>query len=225
MRFFCLAFVALMVGTPALAQDADRSVEDGGVKVDGWKARIDRRPISQGGSITDSRFSAEGDAFRLSIGPAGEFWNDANVASGNYEVKATFKEHAMTAAHPHPYGIFIGGSDLDSDTEMLLYCIVYGNGDFVIKTFHGSNVTTLVDRGPHDAVNKVDDNGEVTNEIGWRVHEGTASCVVNGTEVSSLEQADVVGADKIASLDGIYGIRVAGAIELTVSGLGMNRHQ
>ena len=67
MRFFCLAFVALMVGTPAMAQDADRSVEDGGVKVDGWKARIDRRPIRQGMSTTDSKFSAEGDAFRLSI--------------------------------------------------------------------------------------------------------------------------------------------------------------
>ncbi len=224
MRFFCLAFVALMAGTPAMAQDADRSVEDGGVKVDGWEARIDRRPIREGMSIADSRFSAEGDAFRLSIGPAGQFWNDANVASGDYEVKATFKEHAMATSHPHPYGIFIGGSDLDSDTEMLLYCIVYGNGDFVIKTFHGSNVTTLVARGPHDAVNKADEAGEVTNEVGWRVHDGTASCVVNGTEVSSLAQADVVGADKIESLDGVYGIRVSHNLELTVSGFGMTQN-
>ncbi len=224
MRFFCLAFVALMVGTPALAQDADRSVEDGGVKVDGWKARIDRRPIRQGMSVTDSRFSAEGDAFRLSIGPAGLFWNDANVASGDYEVNATFKEHAMATSHPHPAGIFIGGSGLDSDTEMLLYCIVYGNGDFVIKTFHGSTVTTLVKRGPHDAVHKANADGEVTNQVGWRVHDGTASCVVNGTEVSSLAQADVVGADKIESLNGIYGIRVSHNLELTVSGFGMTRN-
>ncbi|GMR13798.1 MAG: hypothetical protein BMS9Abin29_2016 [Gemmatimonadota bacterium] len=224
MRFICLAFVALMVGTPAMAQDADRSAEDGGVMVDGWKARIDRRPISQGKSVTDSKFGMEGDDFRLSIGPSGEFWNDANVASGDYEVKATFQEHAMRDAHPHPYGIFIGGSDLDSDTEMLLYCIVYANGDFVIKTFHGANVTTLVPRGPHDAVNKSDASGEASNEIGWRVRGGTASCVVNGTEVASLQQADVVGADKIESLDGVYGIRVGGEIELTVSGFGMTQN-
>ncbi len=224
MRFLCLAFVALMVGTPAMAQDADRSVEDGGVKVDGWKARIDRRPIRQGMSITDSRFSAEGDAFRLSIGPAGLFWNDANVASGDYEVNATFKEHAMATSHPHPAGIFIGGSGLDSDTEMLLYCIVYGNGDFVIKTFHGSTVTTLVKRGPHDAVHMANADGEVTNTVGWRVHDGTASCVVNGTEVSSLAQADVVGADKIESLNGIYGIRVSHNLELTVSGFGITQN-
>lgn len=221
MRFICLAFVALVLGTPAMAQDADRSVEDGGVKVDGWKARIDRRPIRQGLSVNDSKFAAEGDAFRLSVGPAGAFWNDANVASGNYEVKATFEEHAMRTSHPHPYGIFIGGSDLDSDTEMLMYCIVYGNGDFVIKTFHGSNVTTLVDRGPHDAVHKANADGEATNEVGWRVHDGTASCVVNGTEVASLAQADVTGRDKIESLDGIYGIRVSHNLELTVSGFRM----
>ena len=221
MRFISLAFVALMVGTPAMAQDADRSVEDGGVKVDGWKARIDRRPIRQGLSITDSRFSAEGDAFRLSIGPAGDFWNDANVASGDYEVKATFQEHAMATSHPHPYGIFIGGSDLDTDTEMLLYCIVYGNGDFVIKTFHGSDVTTLVARGPHDAVNKANEAGEATNEVGWRVQDGMASCLVNGTEVSSLAAADVVGSDTIESLNGIYGLRVSHKHEVTGSGFGL----
>ena len=102
MRFISLAFVALMVATPAMAQDSDRSVEDGGVKVDGWKARIDRRPIRQGMSITDSRFAREGNAFRLSIGPAGDFWNDSNVARGDYEVKATFQEHAMATSHPHP---------------------------------------------------------------------------------------------------------------------------
>ena len=218
-RFICLAFAVLFAATPAIAQDADRSVEDGGVKVDGWEGRIDRRPIRQGMSITDSRFAAEGNAFRLSIGPAAVFWNNANVASGDYEVQASFKEHAMRASHPHPYGIFIGGANLQSETEELLYCIVYGNGDFVIKTFHGSDVTTLVDRGPHDAVHKANAEGESNNEVGWRVNDGTATCLVNGMEVASLSQ-DEVG----ASLDGIYGIRVSHNIELTVSGFGMARH-
>lgn len=51
-----------------------------------------------------------------------------------------------------------------------------------------------------------------------------ASCVVNGTEVSSLAQADVVGSDKIESLDGIYGMRVSHNLELTVSGFGVTQH-
>ncbi|MFM8910222.1 MAG: hypothetical protein ACKOH8_06575, partial [Gemmatimonadota bacterium] len=44
---------------PALAaQDADRSVKDGGIKVAGWKGRVDRRPLQQGKTINDSRFVA-----------------------------------------------------------------------------------------------------------------------------------------------------------------------
>ena len=222
MRLAALVLASSMVVTIAQAQDADRSVADGGIKVDGWHGRIDRRPMGQGKTIDDSRFTAVSGGFRLSVGPAGNFWNDAYVASGDYEVKATFKEHQMASSHPHSYGIFIGGADLESDTETLLYCIVYGTGEYSVKTFHGSNVTKLVDRESHSALNKADANGESTNEIGWRVHGGEASCVVNGTVVKTFSSDEVVGTDKISSMDGTYGIRVSHNLELTVSGLTMN---
>jgi len=223
-RFVALVLAASLSATVAVAQDADRSVADGGIKVDGWKGRVDRRPLSQGKTVMDSKFSAVDGGFRLSVGPAGNFWNDANVASGDYEVTATFKEHKMESSHPHSYGIFIGGADLESDTETLLYCIVYGNGTYSVKTFHGSNVTTIVNREAHSALRSADANGESTNEIGWRVHGGTAACVVNGTEVKSFARSEIVGADKLVSTDGVYGIRVSHNLELTVSGLRMARH-
>lgn len=221
MRVVVLALAASFVAGAAAAQDADRSVKDGGIKVSGWKGRVDRRPLSQGKTIADSRFVAEGDGFRLSVGPAGNFWNDANVASGDYEVKATFKEHKMAASHPHSYGIFIGGANLESDTETLLYCIVYGNGTYSVKTFHGANVTTLVNREAHDALHKADENGESTNEIGWRVDGDKASCVVNGTAVKTFEKSEIVGPEKLKSTDGVYGLRVSHNLELTVTGLKM----
>jgi anthranilate/para-aminobenzoate synthase component I len=56
-------------------------------------------------------------------------------------------------------------------------------------------------------------------DLWWRVKGGKASCVVNGTEVKTLEKAELVGADKLDALDGIYGIRVSHNLELTVSGL------
>ncbi len=222
MRVVALALVASFAASAAAAQDADRSVEDGGIKVSGWKGRIDRRPMSQGKTISDSKFAKEGDGFRLSVGPAGNFWNDAHVASGDYEVKATFKEHKMAASHPHSYGMFIGGANLESDTETLLYCIVYGNGTYSVKTFHGANVSTLVNKEAHDALNTADENGESTNEIGWRVQGGKASCVVNGTEVKSFDRAEIVGPDKLVSTDGVYGLRVSHNLELTVMGLKMS---
>ena len=156
MKIALLMFAASLAATSAAAQDADRSVDGGGIKVEGWKGRVDRRPASQGKTIADSKFGGAPGALRLSVGPAGIYWNPTNTATGDYQVKATFKEHKMGATHPHSYGIFIGGADLESDTETLLYCIAYGNGTYSIKTFHGANVVTVVDRAGHEALRKAE---------------------------------------------------------------------
>jgi len=213
--------IAAPVITPVMAQDADRSAA-GGIKVDGWKGRVDRRAASRGMTVENSHLRMEGNNLRLSVGPAGNFWNPAHVARGNYEVSATFREHKMAASHPHSYGIFIGGAELEGQAESLMYCIAYGNGTYSIKTFRGENVQTLVDRAATPALRQADaTTGESTNQIGWRVANGRASCVINGTVVHTLESAQVVGADKLRSLDGGYGLRVSHNLELTVSGLTM----
>lgn len=219
MRTLLALAATLVVALPVAAQDADRTVAGGGISVDGWRGRVDRRPASQGRTVADSKFGMENGALRLSVGPAGNFWNPAHTVRGNYEVKATFKEHKMAASHPHSYGIFIGGADLESDTETLMYCIAYGTGTYSVKTFHGANVVTLVDRAATTALRAADANGESTNEIGWRVADGRASCVINGTVVRTFERAEVVAADKLKSTDGVYGLRVSHNLELTVSGL------
>lgn len=223
MRILALAVMATLVAGTAMAQDADRTVADGGIKVAGWKGRVDRRPMSQGKTIADSRMVAEGANLRLSVGPAGNFWNPTHTASGDYDVKATFKEHKMAADHPHSYGIFIGGANLESDMETLAYCITYGTGTFSVKTFHGAKVTTLINMEANPAIHKADANGESTNEIGWRVRGNTASCMVNGTAVHTFQKSELIGADKLTSTDGNYGIRVSHNLELTVSGLAMTK--
>jgi opacity protein-like surface antigen len=219
-RLTALALAAAFVTTTAVAQDADRSVADGGIKVSGWQGRVDRRPASQGKTVADSKFSAIDGGFRLSVGPAGNFWNPAHTASGDYTVKATFKEHKMATSHPHSYGIFIGGTDLTSDTEKLLYCIAYGDGTYAVKTFHGAKVTTLVNREASSALHKAGESGEATNEVSWQVKGGKASCALNGTVVKTFDKGEVVAADKLTSLDGVYGIRVSHNLELTVTGFG-----
>jgi hypothetical protein len=206
-----------LAATSLSAQEADRSVKDGGIKVAGWKARIDRKAMTQGKTINDSKFVADAGGFRVSVGPAGNFWNPANVAKGDYEIKTTIKELKMAASHPHSYGLFIGGNDLESDNETLMYCIAYGNGTYAIKTFHGAKVTTLVEPTASDALKKADANGESTNTIGWRVKGSKASCVINGTEVKSFDKSAVIGPDKLTSTDGTYGIRVSHNLELQIS--------
>ena len=216
-----LLVAAIALPTTARAQhDDDRKVTDGGIKVAGWQGRIDRRALSQGKTINDSRFAAEGRGFRASVGPAGIFWNPANTVSGDYEVMGTFTEHKMAAAHPHSYGLFIGGQGLESDTETLMYCIVYGTGNYAIKTFHGATVSTLAAPTAHPAIKKADaTTGQAVNTVGWRVRGGQASCVVNGQVVRTLERAQFVAADKLTTTDGIWGIRATHNVEFSVSGL------
>lgn len=217
--------IALMVALPALgiAQDADRSVAGGGISVPGWKGRIDAKAASQGKTVNDSKFSMSAGKIDLKIGPAAIYWNDANKAAGNYEVKASFTENAHKPNHPHSYGVFIGGSDLESANQTFAYCIVYANGTYSVKYFHGENVVTVVDKVASPAINKASAAGSATNEIGWRVKDGKASCLVNGTAVQTWDAAQLVGADKLKSTDGIYGVRVSHNLDITMTPLALSK--
>jgi hypothetical protein len=47
--------------------------------------------------------------------------------------------------------------------------------------------------------------------------------VINGTEVQSWDASQLVGADKLKSLDGIYGVRVSHNLDLTVTPLTLTK--
>ena len=79
------------------------------------------------------------------------------------------------------------------------------------------------DRVASDAINKADASGHATNAIGWRVRDGKASCVINGTEVQTWDASALVGADKLKSLDGKYGVRVSHNLDLTMTPLTMKK--
>src|SRR6185295_10894087 len=139
-----VAAMMLFAAHAAAQMDADRKVPDGGIKIAGWKGRIDPQSTKAGGTINDSKVSGTDKDMKLEVGPAAVYWNPANTASGNYTVKATFTEPKYMSAnsHPHPYGIFIGGSKLDTDTPVLVYCAPYGNGRVLVRGFSGGQVFT-----------------------------------------------------------------------------------
>lgn len=214
-----LTLSLIAIATPALAQmDADRKVEGGGISVDGWKGKVDAAAAKAGKTVNDSKFAASGDDLHLTIGPAAVYWKDSNTASGNYTVSASFKEPKISSDHPHPYGIFIGGKGLDSDTPTLLYCVAYGNGTFLVRGFNAGAVVTASRRGPNDAVAKAAADGSVTQNIAWTVKDGTASCAINGQTVATFDQA-ALAANGITTTDGIYGLRVSHNLDVVVSGL------
>lgn len=204
-------------------QDKDRKVAGGGVNVPGWKGRIDPGAAKKGSTINDSKFTGQGNALHLAVGPAAIYWNPKHTASGDYTVKGTFKESKPAADHPHPYGVFIGGSKLDTPDLSLVYCIAYSDGTFLVRGFNGANVVQVGKRQPHAAVHKTGTDGSVTNEVAWNVRGGRAECAINGQTVATYEKADLVGAGKLESTDGIAGIRVSHNVDVVVTGFGITK--
>jgi len=206
------------------AQDADRKVAGGGVTVPGWKGKEDAGN-KQGLTVKDSKLAPEGKGFRLVTGPAGLYWSDKNVAKGDYSVKATFTEPKQAFNHPHPYGVFIGGENLDGDTRNALYCAAYRNGNFIIRGFNAGKRFDVVPKPvPNDAVKKAaGPDAEVVQEVGWNVKGDKLECVVNGTAVWSGTKADVTGDGKLTSTDGITGIRVSHNSDAMVTGFAVGK--
>jgi hypothetical protein len=207
----------------AAPQDPDRKVAGGGIQAAGWVGQADG-----GGKVEDAKLVLAGGKYTITTGPAINYWNPANVAKGDYTVKATFTEpnYMSLNNHPHPYGIFIGGNDLGTPDASLLYCAPYGSGTVIVRGFGGSAegkpVTFQMNgrRGaPHEAVKKVEKGQSVTQDVMWTVKGDRAECSINGAVVAGYTKAELVGAGKLKSLDGIYGIRAAHNVEVIVSGL------
>jgi hypothetical protein len=227
-RLAGLTLATLAVALPAAGQEQARTVSGGGISVAGWMGQVDASEASRGQVITNSKFAREGEGFRVTTGPAAVYWHPDNRASGNYEVRARFHEpeYMNVNDHPHPYGIVIGGSDLGTPNARYLYCAAYGNGTFIVRGFGPAPFQVNGRRGEANAaVNRAAAKGQpVTQEIAVTVHGDRVTCTINGTEVGNYAKADVIGDGKLASTDGLWGVRFAHNTDAVVTGLRMVRH-
>lgn len=221
------AGLLLVSATDARAQEAARAVAGGGVSVAGWTGRIDAREAAAGQTLANAKFAADGKGFRVTTGPATTYWNPANRASGDYTVKATFTEpkYMNLNSHPHPYGIVIGGNDLGTDKQSYLYCAAYGNGNFIVRGFGPESFQMNGGHGEaHAAVHKAAGKDQpVTQEIALSVKGDKVSCAINGTTVATYDKSQLVGAGKLKSTDGVYGLRFAHNTDAIVTGLAMTK--
>lgn len=219
-----LAIAALaMASQVAAAQggmdETTRKVAGGGISVPGWAGKADGA-----GKVDEAKLTKEGNVFHVTTGPAVTYWNPANKASGDYTVKATFREpqYMNLNNHPHPYGIVIAGNDLGTENQSLLYCEAYGNGQFIVRGFGPGafKVGGESNAAVHKAAGK---DQPVEQEIAMSVKGDKVTCSINGTVVGTYDKSALVGPGKLKSLDGVYGFRFAHNTEGTVTGLTMTK--
>lgn len=227
LRAFALAVVILLPGVvTAQEEGASRTVAGGGISAPGWTGKIDASEEKAGQALNNAKLAKEGDALHVTTGPAVTYWNPANMATGNYTVKATFNEpkYMSLNTHPHPYGIVIAGNDLGTDQQSYLYCAAYGNGNFIVRGFGPAPFQMNGRREANDAVHKAAGPGQpVTQEIAMSVNGDKVTCAINGTVVATYDKAALVTAGKLKSTDGVYGIRFAHNTDATVTGLAMTK--
>ncbi len=134
----------------------------------GLAGKIDANEERAGQAIQNAKFAQEGNVLYITTGPAVTYWNPANKATGNYTVKATFKEpkYMNLNSHPHPYGVVIAGNDLGTVQQSYLYCAAYGNGYFIVRGFGPAAFQMNGGGERNPAVNKAAGRGQpVTQEI------------------------------------------------------------
>jgi hypothetical protein len=232
-RILCVVVMSGLVAgkaraqAPAAADETNRLVAGGGIKVPGWQGKVDDSAEKQGQGVKDALLAPEGAGMRVTTGPAVSYWNPKNMAKGDYTVSATFNEPKFMNlnTHPHPYGIFIGGNDLGTAQESLLYCAAYGNGTFIVRGF-GPDAFQMGGKRPteSDAVHKAAAvNEPVTQTIAMSVRGDKVSCSINGTVVATYDKSEVVATGKLKSTDGVYGIRFAHNTDAVVTDLKLTK--
>jgi hypothetical protein len=226
LALFAVALVPITNFSQGAQNETSRGVAGGGISVPGWTGKIDAKEEAGGMTLNSAKLTKEGDALHVTTGPAVTYWNPANKASGDYTVKATFKEpkYMNLNNHPHPYGVVIAGNDLGTAQESYLYCAAYGNGKFIVRGF-GPEPFQMNGRGTEDpAVNKAAAVGEpVTQEIALSVKGDKVECAINNKVVASYDKSALVTAGKLKSTDGVYGIRFAHNTEALVTGLTVSK--
>ena len=202
-----LAFMLMVaLAVPAFAQQAPN----------GLRVRVDASTSAEDPDDTkELRTVAMGKGFRVTGGPAGTFWNPSQMASGTYTLRGTF--HLMKpSGHNNYYGLIFGGSNLDGPKQAYTYFLVAQNGSFQIRRREGDNVSNIVGRTPHQAVQQPAASGQSTNALEVRVGGDNISYVVNGTVVHSMPRAGT-------PTDGLVGARVNHLLDVHVEGLDIQR--
>jgi hypothetical protein len=183
-----------------------RPVAGHGVEVPGWWARVDdpKEPT------TGLKFTAMSGGLHATTGPNITFWDPQQTAEGDYTLKATFTV-TKPPSHPVAYGLFIGGSNLEQDSQKYTYFVIREDGQFLVKKRDGAKTSNVGgDWAASPAVMGRTAGGQ-KNELSIQVAGGRVSFMANGKEVASHPATAL-------DTNGIVGLRVGHGMDIQIDG-------
>lgn len=208
-RNILVALLLLAPVTPVVGQDLPK-----GQFPEGFRVRTDRPDQSP----ADIVFVTMTPGWHITMGPAAILYDPSNTASGEYRVESeTFLFDP--ANRNEAYGFFVGGRDLDGDTQAYSYFLIRRSGEFLVKRRSGQETSVVIDWTAHDAILKYDEKGDADtarNVLAVDVAADEVHFFVNGQRVASLPR------DRLDT-DGVVGLRVNHAVNVHVSSLDITR--
>jgi hypothetical protein len=214
MRTLILGAALLAAAAPLAAQahqhDPDHAAAPGaGTVPAGWHARADRA----GADVAGLRMAAMAPGWHVTTGPAVILWRPEDAVAGEFTASATLHQ-TKAPTHPEAYGIFVGGSGLDTAPDYL-YFLVRGDGKYMVKHRAASgDVHTVVDWTESPAVHRQNEAGAASNALTVEGGPWGVRFKVNGTQVG--EFAGVKSS-------GIVGLRVNHNLDVHASELTVTR--
>lgn len=204
-----LALVAILFAA-AMAAQSGHNLERPGH----WKARYDN-----GTSASERRFVVMRPGWHVYAGPGGLFWDPGRFASGAYGVSSTIflfpegdPDQSGSTRLDSPFGLFLGGSDLDGDAAGYVAFELRNDRHFRIAEHSAGKTRDLVPWTEHDAVVTMGAaaSGRVKNVLAVDVRGGRAVFYLNDAQIAELPGERV-------ALDGVIGIRAGPGLSLHVT--------
>lgn len=212
--------LALFAATiPAAAQQPQAKEKDPTVAVKGaaapkgWAIRLDDKDQNRY-KVTDTRFVSMAGGYHVTSGPAAIYFEKKGAVTGPFTASATFRQ-TKSPSHPEAYGLFIGGSKLETPQQQYMYFLVRGDGKYFVAHRAGSEVHKIVDWTESPAVNKQDSAGVATNALAMQATKDSVFLSINGQRVRSFARGDLHG----FVTDGQTGLRVNHNLDVHVAKL------
>lgn len=154
--------------------------------------------------------------WHITTGPAAILYHPALKAEGSFRADATI--HLFPPGERNEaYGLFLGGKDLDGDSQKYLYFVLRKTGEYLIKRRDGSETSVVQNWTAHPAIvpSTPETSDSVKNDLAVEAGPETIRFFVNGEMVAETDREDL-------PVDGVVGLRVNHHLNLHVSNLGVS---